>query len=139
MFSFLAPQVMCNIYMPLGPSIKISCFPNMVLEPRFRSPDAATRPYDPLDFFSRSIYSSLGRSRLPLSFAGHLPPSCFAGSKLVTSAPMTCACTAVIACMDQSPPRLVGYCAAFAPVRQIGLPRPAPDRCACCCVQAAVL
>ena len=26
--------------MPLGPSIKLSCFPNMVLEPRFRSPDA---------------------------------------------------------------------------------------------------
>ena len=55
MFTFLAPQVLCNIYMPLGPSINISCFPNMVLEPRFRSPDAATRPYDPTFFFFLSI------------------------------------------------------------------------------------
>ena len=29
--SFLAPQVMCNIYMPLGPSIKLSCFPNIAI------------------------------------------------------------------------------------------------------------
>ena len=43
--------------MPLGPTIKISCFPNMVLEPRFRSPDAATRPCDPLFFFlDRSVF-----------------------------------------------------------------------------------
>ena len=63
MFSFLAPQVMCNIYMPLGPSIKSSCFPNMVLEPRFRSPDAATRPYDRFFFFLH-LYRPVGRSHL---------------------------------------------------------------------------
>ena len=44
--------------MPFGPSIKISCFPNMVLEPRFRSPDAATRPCDPLFFFSIDLFFS---------------------------------------------------------------------------------
>ena len=83
MFSFLAPQVMCNIYMPLGPSIKISCFPNMVLEPRFRSPDAATRPCDPLFFFSIDLFfsGSISSSMAPpaprSAWRLDCSPSCF--------------------------------------------------------------
>lgn len=65
--------------MPLGPSIKISCFPNMVLELRLFLGGTATRPPDPIS--SRSQRASLAdllhpdrsyrsRSSSPRSWSG---------------------------------------------------------------------
>ena len=93
MFSFLTPQVMCNIYMPLGPSIKISCFSNMVLELRFFFSGTATRPPDrvlPLDLPIQSC-SRCCPSPLMVDAA----PSCYS---MPQSTSTCCVCAPLLIC-----------------------------------------
>ena len=84
--------------MPLGPSIKISCFPNMVLELRLFFSGTATRPPDrvlPLDLPIQSCSRCC-----PSSLMVDSAPSCYS---MPQSTSTCCVCAPLLICRCMSP------------------------------------